>query len=81
MSQQLLITERDFCPQTGDVPTTMHDRIAGFVVQSITGMLQVPSTSKEESIMPGTRFNIGGFKVAVGPIKVTVSRTETGGAK
>lgn len=70
---QPLITERDFCPKTGDIPQTVQDRIAAFIVESIAGMHATPSTSKMESIMPGARFHVGGFAVRVDGIRVTVT--------
>lgn len=69
MSQQLLIGDRPLT--AADVPTTIQDRAAAFIVETINDMQQGGSTSKAESIS-GTRFSINGYAVRIDGVKITI---------
>lgn len=69
MSQQLLIGDRPLT--AADVPTTMQQRAAEFIADSINDMQRGGAVSKVESVS-GTNFTINGFAVRIEKVKITI---------
>jgi hypothetical protein len=58
-----------------DIPTTLTDRLTRGIAQTVNHLTEPGSpASKEESVISGTRFTVGGCTVRIDAITIVVTR-------